>query len=130
MTRPIQEDPVPSLHATRFASRLRLALIAGAVATAIALPLPAEAAKYGAGRKFGRGLAAMTCGFLEVPGNIVKTSREKGPVYGITLGFAEGLGRLVVRELVGVYEFVSAPFPAPPGYKPILQPEFPWGYFD
>lgn len=111
-------------------SPLRLALLAGALATVLALPAPAEAAKYSAGRKFGRGLAAMTCGFLEVPGNMVKTSRKKGPVYGVTLGFVEGLGRLVVRELVGVYEFVSAPFPAPPGYKPILEPEFPWGYFD
>lgn len=116
--------------ASRSRSQLSLALVAAAVATALALPLPADAAKYGAGRKFGRGLAAMTCGFLEVPGNIVKTSRKKGPVYGVTLGFVEGLGRLVVRELVGVYEFVSAPFPAPPGYKPIIQPEFPWGYFD
>jgi putative exosortase-associated protein (TIGR04073 family) len=124
------ENAVPRSTASRTTSGLRLALVAGCFAAALAGALPAEAAKYSAGRKFGRGLAAMTCGFLEVPGNIVKTSREKGPVYGITLGFAEGLGRLVVRELVGVYEFVSAPFPAPPGYKPILQPEFPWDYFD
>lgn len=110
--------------------RARLGIVAVGLVMAIAVPLPAAAAKYSAGRKFGRGLAAMTCGFLEVPGNVVQTSREKGPVWGVTLGFAEGLGRLVVRELVGVYEFVSAPFPAPAGYKPILQPEYPWGYFD
>lgn len=109
---------------------IRCTALAACLFAVLAFAQPADAAKYSAGRKFGRGLAAMTCGFLEVPGNIVKTSREKGPVYGVTLGFAEGLGRLVVRELVGVYEFVSAPFPAPPGYKPILQPEFPWGYFD
>jgi hypothetical protein len=36
---------------------------------------------------------------------------------------------IVVRELVGVYEFLSAPFPAPEGYRPIIQPEFPWSYF-
>jgi len=94
------------------------------------LPAAAGAKQYTAGRKFGRGLAGMTCGFLEVPGNVVKTSREKGPGWGLTLGFAEGLGRLVVRELVGVYEFVSAPFAVPAGYRPILQPEYPWGYFD
>lgn len=94
------------------------------------LPASAEAARYTAGRKFGRGLAAMTCGFLEVPGNVVETSRERGPGWGVTLGFAEGLGKLVVRELVGVYEFVTAPFPVPAGYQPILKPEYPWGYFD
>jgi putative exosortase-associated protein (TIGR04073 family) len=103
---------------------LLLALLAGL------LPATAEAQRYTAGRKFGRGLAAMTCGFLEVPGNIVETSRERGAGWGLTLGFAEGLGRLVVRELVGVYEFVSAPFAVPAGYKPILKPEYPWGYFD
>ena len=93
-------------------------------------PAPAFAARYDAPRKFGRGLAAMTCGFLELPGNIVKTTRARGIGYGLTLGVAEGLGRIVARELVGVYEFVTAPFPAPPGYKPVLSPEYPWGYFD
>jgi hypothetical protein len=37
---------------------------------------------------------------------------------------------IVVRELVGVYEFVSAPIAAPDGYRPLIQPEFPWSYFD
>jgi putative exosortase-associated protein (TIGR04073 family) len=103
---------------------LALALVAWLV------PAVGDAKPYTAGRKFGRGLAAMTCGFLEVPGNIVETSRERGPAWGATLGFAEGLGKLVVRELVGVYEFVTAPLPVPAGYEPILRPEFPWGYFD
>jgi putative exosortase-associated protein (TIGR04073 family) len=91
---------------------------------------PAEAQRYTAGRKLGRGLAGMTCGFLELPGNIAETTRERGPGWGLTLGFAEGLGRIVVRELVGVYEFVTAPIEAPAGYRPILKPEYPWGYFD
>jgi putative exosortase-associated protein (TIGR04073 family) len=91
---------------------------------------PAEAQRYDAPRKFGRGLAGMTTCFLEVPGNMVQTTRERGLGYGLTLGFVEGLGRLVVRPLVGVYEFVTAPFPIPAGYKPIIEPEFPWGYFE
>jgi putative exosortase-associated protein (TIGR04073 family) len=93
-------------------------------------PSPASAAKYDAARKFGRGLAGMTCGFLELPGNIVQTTQKQGAGYGLTIGAAKGLGMIVARELVGVYEFVTAPFPAPPGYKPVLQPEFPWDYFD
>lgn len=109
--------------------RKRAALVL-ALLLATLLPAAAQAAQHSAGRKFGRGLAAMTCGFLEVPGNIVETSRERGPGWGVTLGFAEGLGKLVVRELVGVYEFVTAPFPVPAGYQPILKPEYPWGYFD
>ena len=108
----------------------RRAGLAIAVAAALAAPSSARAARYDPVRKLGRGFAAMTCGVMEVPGNMVKVSREKGPAYGFTLGFVEGLGMIVVRELVGVYEFVTFPIPAPAGYKPILRPEYPWGYFD
>lgn len=82
-----------------------------------------------AAQKFGRGLAGMTCGFLELPGNIVKETNAKGPV-GIPVGLAMGVGMIVTRELVGVYEFVTAPFPVPAGFRPILRPEYPWGYFN
>lgn len=81
-----------------------------------------------AAQKFGRGLAGMTCGFLELPGNIVKETQRQGAV-GIPMGLAKGVGMIVTRELVGVYEFVSAPFPVPSGFKPILSPEYPWSYF-
>jgi putative exosortase-associated protein (TIGR04073 family) len=83
-----------------------------------------------AARKCGRGLAGMTAAFLEVPGNITAEYRARGPGEGIPLGFAKGLGMIVPRVLVGVWEFVSAPFELPAGYRPILQPEFPWSYFD
>ena len=82
-----------------------------------------------AARQFGRGLAGMTTAFLEVPGNMVAQTQKRGAAEGIPLGFAIGLGMIVPRVLVGVYEFVTAPFPAPAGYRPILQPEFPWDYF-
>ncbi|MGZ4960254.1 MAG: exosortase system-associated protein, TIGR04073 family [Methylomonas sp.] len=100
----------------------------------IALPLALMLASTGAqadtaARKFGRGLAGMTCGFLELPGNIVKETNAKGPA-GIPVGLAMGVGMIVTRELVGVYEFLSAPFPVPAGFRPILQPEYPWGYFN
>jgi len=83
-----------------------------------------------AARKFGRGLAGMTTAFLEVPGNMVYETNERGPATGIPLGFVIGLGMIVPRVLVGVYEFISAPFPAPAGYRPLIRPEFPWGYFE
>jgi putative exosortase-associated protein (TIGR04073 family) len=81
-------------------------------------------------RKFLRGLAGMTTAVLEVPGNMVEESNDRGPAEGIPLGFAIGCGMIVPRVLVGVYEFVSAPFPFPKNYEPILKPEFPWEYFD
>jgi putative exosortase-associated protein (TIGR04073 family) len=100
-----------------------------ALAAALAL-LSGDAAAQSSQRKLGRGLANMTTSFLEVPGQMVSETRARGPAAGVPLGFAKGLGGIVVRTLVGVYEFVTCPFPWPAGYKPLIQPEFPWGYFD
>ncbi len=106
----------------RFAIRTVLA-----VALLFALASTSEAQT--ATRKFGRGLAAMTTAFLEVPGNMVEQSDKHGSAEGIPLGFAIGLGMIVPRVLVGVYEFITFPIPAPAGYRPLLKPEYPWGYF-
>ena len=116
-----------------FARRVRGAVLLRAALLALLLGVlvaPGAAEAQSAARKCGRGLAAMTTGFLEIPGNIVKESRETSPARGFTLGFVKGLGAVVVRELVGVYEFVTSPFELPKGYAPIIQPEFPWSYFD
>ncbi len=96
----------------------------------LSTPALSQAVEYTAARKAGRGLAAMTTGFLEIPGNMVAESREHGAGAGIPLGFVFGLGKLVIRELVGVYEFLSSPFEAPAGFEPIIEPEFPWDYFE
>jgi putative exosortase-associated protein (TIGR04073 family) len=80
--------------------------------------------------KLGRGLAGMTTGVLELPGNIAAVARDDGAVGGATIGFAKGIGMIPVRTLVGVYEFVTAPFPAPGHYDAVLEPEYPWQYFE
>jgi putative exosortase-associated protein (TIGR04073 family) len=98
--------------------------------SALLLPSGSSAQEYTAARKAGRGLAGMTLGVLEVPGNIVQETRTNGVFSGVTIGLAVGLGKLVARELVGVYEFVTAPFPAPANFEPVLQPEFTWEYFE
>jgi putative exosortase-associated protein (TIGR04073 family) len=107
--------------------RYKLCIVAAVAAIVVSSSTPAGADT--AADKFGRGLAGMTTFFLEVPGNMVADTRHYGPAEGLPLGFAKGLGMIVPRTLVGVYEFVSAPFPAPPGYRPILEPEYPWSYF-
>ena len=110
-------------HSIIFVAELLLAAL-------LICPFGSIADAQSVGRKFGRGLAAMTTPFLEVPGNMVVETRRRGAAEGIPVGFAIGCGMIVPRVLVGVYEFVSAPFPAPAGYRPILHPEFPWSYFD
>jgi putative exosortase-associated protein (TIGR04073 family) len=100
-----------------------------AVLSAIAIVAWLPASADTALQKAGRGLAAMTTPFLEIPGNIKHTTEEEGAPAGWTKGFAMGLGMTVIRPTVGVYEFLSAPIPAPPNYEPILKPEYPWSYF-
>ena len=125
-------NETPTEHACAPARRnARLRMVAACVALSLVLlPGSALAVKHSAARKAGRGLAAMTTGFLEIPGNIVQESRATNMARGFTLGFAMGLGKVVVRTLVGVYEFVSSPFPVPAGFKPLIEPEFPWDYFE
>jgi putative exosortase-associated protein (TIGR04073 family) len=107
------------------------ALAVVAVLAVVTLPnaYAQKATSHTSAQKFGRGLAAMTTGFLEIPGNIVKETKAQGAI-GFPIGLATGLGMTVTRELVGVYEFLSAPFPVPAGFQPILQPEYPWDYFE
>ena len=100
-----------------------------AVCAALCVLWPAEGYAQDAGGKLGRGLAGMVAGWVELPGNIYAEGSKNGFFAGITVGFAKGIGMTVARTLVGVYEFITFPIPAPDEYNPILMPEFPWDYF-
>lgn len=75
-------------------------------------------------RKLGRGLANVGFGLVEVPNQFSKINSEHGFPAAATYGVGKGLFRWVGRELVGAYEVVTFPIPAPRGYKPIMKPEF------
>lgn len=102
---------------------------AACIAVALCTLAPAAQADT-ALRKAGRGLAGITTSFLEVPGNMAAETNKSGLGRGMTLGFVLGLGGIVVRTLVGVYEFVTCPIPLPANFEPVVTPEFPWNYFD
>src|SRR3989454_12192720 len=110
-------------------SHRSIVVLAGIALLACTLAFASPAGAQTAARKFGRGLAGMTTGFLEFPGNTYAETEKRGAV-GVPIGMAKGLGMIVSRELVGVYEVVSAPFPVPAGYRPPISPEYPWSYFD
>jgi putative exosortase-associated protein (TIGR04073 family) len=96
----------------------------------LCLLVPATvSAKDSSARKLGRGFANVTLGVAAIPGEIMETTREKGPALGATWGFTKGVGMMVATELVGVWEVLTCPFEFPPGFKPILTPEYPWQYF-
>lgn len=89
-----------------------------------------DAAAQNALNKAVRGAAGMTCGFMELPGNIYDTGAREGAAKGWTLGFVKGIVMIPVRTLVGVYEFVSAPIPVPENFAPVLDPPTPFGYWN
>jgi putative exosortase-associated protein (TIGR04073 family) len=72
---------------------------------------PNEAAAY-PGKKnlkqLQRGFADILFGIQEVPLGIYHY-RDENPVIAVTIGFFDGLGRMITRELVGIVEIVTAP---------------------
>lgn len=125
-------DISPQRRASRAVRAIGLAvaisMTVGAMSPDIAVAAPKS--RFTPARKVGRGFANTILGFLAIPGQMTVQTRERGPATGLLIGFGMGLGYFVASEVLGVYEILSCPFEAPPGYKPILEPEFPWQYFD
>ncbi len=96
----------------------------------LGLATAAPAQEMTATRKLGRGLAGLTLGILELPGNVTQDWRNDGPLSGLTVGLIMGIVKVPARTLVGTYEVLTSPFPLPAGYEPLLTPEFPWEYFE
>lgn len=92
-------------------------------------PSPAEARDSPA-RKLGRGFANLGLGVMTLPAEVVETGRRHGPFVGATWGLVKGVTLTAVTEVVGVWEILTAPYPFPPEFKPILSPEFPWQRFE
>jgi putative exosortase-associated protein (TIGR04073 family) len=75
-------------------------------------------------RKLGRGVGNILTGWIEMPKNIYDTSVENNVLAGITLGLVKGVGKTVMRTVVGAYETVTFPIPVPEDYAVIVEPEF------
>jgi len=72
--------------------------------------------------KLGRGIENVFVGWLEVPHQIVKTTKEKNVWQGASVGFGKGLFNTVERMGVGVYEVLTFPYPQ----KPIMPTTENW----
>jgi putative exosortase-associated protein (TIGR04073 family) len=81
-----------------------------------------------AGGKLTRGFVGLVFGWLELPGQMYDSAVKDGPGMAATVGFAKGLGMVCARYIVSTFELVTFPFPIN-DYKPVLEPEYPWGYF-
>ena len=74
--------------------------------------------------KLARGAVNLFTGWVEIPKRIHETSIQSGAATGFTWGLIRGIGYGFIRTAAGGYELVTFPFPAPPGYEPVIQPEY------
>jgi putative exosortase-associated protein (TIGR04073 family) len=99
-------------------------LIAGATFADIQDPPMRE---YTATRKLGRAWANMFLGSSEIPTTIQREINLDGDSAAASYGLIKGVGRTFVRMGVGVYEFVTFPFPTyKRSYRPVLRAKVPW----
>ncbi len=106
--------------------RIVTILLIGGVIVA-ASPAFAESSEMeasGALTKLTRGAINLATGWVEVFKRIHETSLESGSAAGLTWGLLRGIGYGFIRTAAGAYELVTFPFPAPPGYKTVIQPEY------
>jgi len=77
-------------------------------------------------RKLGRGIANIAT----APAELIRTpelvGRRDGALSAMTVGLLQGAWRTVLRAAAGIYETATFFVEAPPGYEPILHPEFVW----
>lgn len=75
--------------------------------------------------KLGRGVCnVITCPF-EIIHRMGEANDERGPFAGLTWGLLDGIYKMGLRAIVGVYEVATFPIPLPAGYAPIItDPEF------
>ncbi len=74
--------------------------------------------------KLFRGFVNVVTGWVEIPKRIQQTSQASGTAAGVTWGTLRGFGYGFIRTAAGLYELVTFPFPAPPGYEPVIDPEY------
>ena len=93
----------------------------------LAAATPASAEPMEAGKAFTkltRGFMNIITGWVEIPKRIHETSQTSGAMSGFTWGLLRGIGHGFIRTAAGFYEFFTFPFPAPPGYEPVIRPEY------
>ena len=96
-----------------------------ALITTSAAPAFAEGMDAGKGfMKLTRGGINLLTGWVEIPKRIHETSVQSGAAAGFTWGLLRGIGHGFIRTAAGAYEVVTFPFPAPPNYEPVIQPEY------
>ena len=89
---------------------------------------PVRQKSYGAqvGEKALNGVTNLGTAWLEIPKNVVNTTKETNILYGIIGGLGMGVFNTMGRLSTGIIDLVSAPIPS----DPLVNPIRPWNEFD
>lgn len=131
LTEETETPAAPRKRGHQRSRRIGLRLLTALLAFGMLVPPDAFSAMkhHNSGRKFRRGVSNMALGVLSIPGQMTEETRKRGYATGLPYGFVKGIGYFIAAEAVGTWEFLTCPFQFPKGYKPILEPEFPWDPF-
>ena len=75
--------------------------------------------------KFVSGITNAATGWVELPKNVILTSKQGGPIYGATIGLGMGLMHTVGRSVVGILDAATFFIPT----KPSVNPPYIWQDF-
>jgi putative exosortase-associated protein (TIGR04073 family) len=89
-----------------------------------------EAPWHGSLRKLGRGMANLATCPLELVRTPLDVKAREGLIAALSGGLVEGGLRMIRRGLVGAFEIVTWYAEIPPGFAPLMQPEFGWEHRD
>lgn len=78
-------------------------------------------------RKLGRGVANVATCPAELFRTTEQTLHREGYIAAMTVGILQGALRTILRGSVGVFEIATFYAEIPPGYKPLIMPEFAFG---
>lgn len=84
----------------------------------------------GIARKLGRGVANVVTAPLELIRKPYLVGEEEGGFAGITVGLAQGVKAMAMRELAGLYEVATFCLPIPKEFQPLVYPEFVYAHGD
>ena len=99
----------------------KISIVLGIVTLALMNPVSGICADD-AFTKLGRGLSNITTSIGELYTQPLLLSKDNEASIAFFGGFSKGLAIMLAREVVGIYEVITFPFPLPKGYRPIIEP--------
>lgn len=99
-------------------------LALGVLVTGLLIAPPSARAWQGPAHKLVRGVVNVATAWLALPLNIYEGVAATNILEGSFRGFCNGFARGFLRVGAGLYDVATFPIPIPPGYRPVLYPEF------